>query len=132
MMLFWPFFFKFQNPWHLTSLKLFTVTFCLVLFVVEELWRIKEEREEAYRVLVGKFEDLELDGRIILEGILKIVVGTGWMKRSNLRIRKSGRLLQTQQWTHRFHKILGVAGLTEEILMSQEWFRPVGFVSFFN
>jgi hypothetical protein len=66
------------------------------------------------------FEDVDVDGRIILEWILgkqgkKVWTGFIW-----LRIGTSGALLRTRQWTFGFHKRWGISWLAEWLSASQE------------
>ena len=83
------------------------------------------EKSNASSVVVGKcdvkdhFEDLDVDGSIILKLIWRkwgARVWTGWIW---LRIGTSVGLLWMQWWTFRYHQMQGIPRLAVELLASQ-------------
>jgi hypothetical protein len=76
-------------------------------------------------------EDLDVDGRIILEWLLKKYVGKLWNGFTWLSIGTSYKVLWTRWWTFRFHERLGISLLAEQLLASQEGLCSMELVNYF-
>ena len=71
------------------------------------------------------FENLCLEGRIILKWISKKWDVEAWTGVISLRIGTGGERLWMRKWTFRFREMRGISWLAEDLLPSQDWLCSV-------